>query len=194
MIQEGKAHPIPTEHLPWLLPNDVDYTPDGTAPLARSAELKKRTEDIFGGGWTAEYETMDTFLDSSWYFYRYLDAKNENEFCSKEQQKNWMPINLYMGGAEHTTMHLLYSRFWNKALHDLGYVTESEPYKVRRNRGLVLGTNGNKMSKSKGNVIDPDEQVNNVGADTVRHVFSLYGTIWHNCKLSMESKWCGGYA
>lgn len=172
---QGQPHAIPTEHLPWELPDDVDYTPDGTAPLARSAELKKRTEEIFGEGWTPEYETMDTFLDSSWYFYRYLDPNNENEFCARNKQENWMPINLYMGGAEHTTMHLLYSRFWNKALHDLGHVTVNEPYAVRKNRGLILGPDGNKMSKSKGNVIDPDEQVERVGADTVRAYLAFLG-------------------
>jgi leucyl-tRNA synthetase len=172
---EGKPHPVPEENLPWELPGDVDYIPDGTAPLVMSVELKKRTEEIFGKGWTPEVETMDTFLDSAWYFYRYLDPKNEKEFCSKEMQEKWMPIDLYMGGAEHTTMHLLYSRFWNKALHELGYVTEAEPYKVRRNRGLILGPDGNKMSKSKGNVINPDEQVQNLGADTVRMYLAFLG-------------------
>lgn len=171
----GQPHAIPEEHLPWTLPDDVDYTPDGTPPLARSAELKARTEKIFGEGWTPEYETMDTFLDSSWYFYRYLDSKNDAEFCSKQAQEKWMPIDLYMGGAEHTTMHLLYSRFWNKALHDLGHVVVSEPYKKRLNRGLILGPDGNKMSKSKGNVIDPDEQVQHVGADTVRMYLAFMG-------------------
>jgi leucyl-tRNA synthetase len=172
---EGRPHAIPEEHLPWHLPEDVDHTPDGTAPLARSAELKKRTEEIFGKGWTPEVETMDAFLDSSWYFYRYLDNNNDAAFCSKDAQKQWMPIDLYMGGAEHTTMHLLYSRFWNKALHKLGHVAESEPYKVRRNRGLILGPDGNKMSKSKGNVIDPDEQVKQLGSDTVRMYLAFMG-------------------
>ncbi len=172
---EGKPHSVPTEHLPWLLPTDVDHTPDGTAPLARSKELFERTEKIFGKGWKPEVETMDTFVDSSWYFYRYLDAKNDKEFCSKDKQENWMPIDMYFGGAEHTTMHLLYSRFWNKALFDLGLVKDSEPYARRRNRGLILGPDGNKMSKSKGNVIDPDEVVSRVGADTVRMYLAFMG-------------------
>lgn len=172
---EGKARAIPEEHLPWLLPTDVDHTPDGTAPLARSKELLERTEKIFGKGWKPEVETMDTFVDSSWYFYRYLDPKNDMEFCSKEKMDLWMPINMYFGGAEHTTMHLLYSRFWNKALFDLGMVKDSEPYINRRNRGLILGPDGNKMSKSKGNVIDPDELVRNVGADTVRMYLAFMG-------------------
>jgi len=131
---EGKAHVVPAEHLPWTLPEDVDFKPTGEPPLAKSAELKKRTEDIFGEGWTPEVETMDTFVDSSWYFLRYIDSNNQNSLASLEAQKDWMPIDLYMGGAEHTTMHLLYSRFWQKALHKLGLVAHNEPYKRRINR------------------------------------------------------------
>jgi leucyl-tRNA synthetase len=172
---EGNAHAIPEKHLPWLLPEDVDFKPTGIAPLAKSAELKERTERIFGKGWTPEVETMDTFVDSSWYFLRYLDNKNEAQLSSKEAQKDWMQVDIYFGGAEHTTMHLLYSRFWQKALFDLGLVTESEPYKRRLNRGLILGPDGNKMSKSKGNVIDPDEQVKRVGADTVKMYLAFMG-------------------
>lgn len=172
---QGVAHAIPIQHLPWLLPTDVDHTPDGTAPLARSKELFERTEKIFGAGWTPEVETMDTFVDSSWYFYRYLDPKNENEFCSKEKMEQWLPINLYMGGAEHTTMHVLYSRFWTKALHDIGLVNNTEEFTIRKNRGLILGPDGDKMSKSKGNVIDPDEIVERLGADTVRMYLAFMG-------------------
>ncbi len=172
---EGNAHPVPEEHLPWLLPEDVDPTPTGDAPLAKSEELKKRTEEIFGKGWTPEVETMDTFVDSSWYFLRYLDNKNNKSLSSLEEQKNWMPIDIYFGGAEHTTMHLLYSRFWQKALFDIGLATADEPYKRRINRGLILGPDGNKMSKSKGNVIDPDEQVRLVGADSVKMYLAFMG-------------------
>ena len=172
---DGKAHPVPDEHLPWILPTDVDHTPDGTSPLARSKELLKRTEKIFGKGWKPEVETMDTFVDSSWYFYRYLDNKNDSEFASKDKMDAWMPIDLYMGGAEHTTMHLLYSRFWVKAMHDIGLTNVDEAYKVRRNRGLILGPDGNKMSKSKGNVINPDEIVDKLGADTVRMYLAFMG-------------------
>jgi len=171
----GKAHVVPAEHLPWTLPEDVDCTPTGVPPLSKSVELKKRTEEIFGAGWTPEVETMDTFVDSSWYFLRYIDPNNQNSLCSLAAQKDWMPIDLYMGGAEHTTMHLLYSRFWMKALHKLGLVAHTEPYKRRINRGLILGPDGNKMSKSKGNVIDPDEQVKNVGSDTVKMYLAFMG-------------------
>ncbi len=172
---EGVAHVVPEEHLPWLLPEDVDFKPTGEAPLAKSEILKTRTEEIFGVGWTPEVETMDTFVDSSWYFLRYLDNQNDTSLASLPKQKDWMPIDIYFGGAEHTTMHLLYSRFWQKALLDLGLVTENEPYRRRINRGLILGPDGNKMSKSKGNVVDPDEQVANVGSDTVKMYLAFMG-------------------
>ncbi len=172
---EGVAHIVPKEHLPWVLPEDVDFKPTGVAPLAKSEALRKRTEEIFGVGWTPEVETMDTFVDSSWYFLRYLDNANPDSLSSLEAQKNWMPIDIYFGGAEHTTMHLLYSRFWQKALFDLGLVTETEPYRRRINRGLILGPDGNKMSKSKGNVIDPDAQVALVGSDTVKMYLAFMG-------------------
>lgn len=172
---EGTAHPVPDEHFPWLLPTDVDHTPDGTAPLARSRELFERTEKIFGKGWTPEVETMDTFVDSSWYFYRYLDNKNSEVFAATEKINAWMPVDFYIGGAEHTTMHLLYSRFWNKVLLDLGLVTQNEPYTKRINHGIILGPDGNKMSKSKGNVVDPDAIVAQLGADTVRLYLAFMG-------------------
>ena len=171
----GIAHIVPKEHLPWVLPEDVDFKPTGVAPLAKSEALKKRTEEIFGAGWTPEVETMDTFVDSSWYFLRYLDTKNEGGLASLEKQREWMPVDMYFGGAEHTTMHLLYSRFWQKALFDLDLVTESEPYKQRVNHGMILGPDGNKMSKSKGNVVDPDAQVALVGADTVKIYLAFMG-------------------
>ena len=172
---DGQPHAVPPEHLPWTLPSDVDVTPTGEPPLQKSTELYQRTEEIFGAGWTPEVETMDTFVDSSWYFLRYLDPTNDETFASLAAQTAWMPIDTYFGGAEHTTMHLLYSRFWQKALCDLGLVTESEPYRRRINRGLILGPDGNKMSKSKGNVIDPDAQVTTVGADAVRCYLAFMG-------------------
>lgn len=172
---EGNAHPIPKEHLPWHLPTDVDFTPTGVPPLAKSAELKERVERIFGPGWMPEVETMDTFVDSSWYYLRYLDAQNTEELSALERQKEWMPVDVYFGGSEHVTMHLLYSRFWHKALHSLGLVDSIEPYKKRLSRGLVLGPDGNKMSKSKGNVISPDEHVERLGADTVKMFLAFMG-------------------
>ncbi|OGG42911.1 hypothetical protein A2841_03005 [Candidatus Kaiserbacteria bacterium RIFCSPHIGHO2_01_FULL_48_10] len=172
---EGKAHPVPAKHLPWKLPTDVDFTPTGVAPLARSKELLKRTEKIFGKGWKPEVDTMDVFVDSSWYFLRYLDPKNKKEFSSLKKQKSWMPVRRYSGGGEHTTVHVLYSRFFQKALFDLGLVTESEPYCVRMNRGIILAEDGRKMSKRWGNVVNPDEQVVHVGADAVRTYLAFIG-------------------
>lgn len=172
---EGKPHVVPEEHLPWTLPTDVDFKPTGQPPLAKSQELKERTERIFGEGWTPEVETMDTFVDSSWYYLRYLDPENKTALSSLSAQKEWMPIDIYFGGPEHTTMHLLYSRFWQKALFDLKLVTVDEPYTKRVNRGLVLGPDGNKMSKSKGNIVDPDEQVEAVGADAVKMYLAFMG-------------------
>lgn len=174
--KEGRAHPIPEEHLPWKLPEDnIDFSPKGTSPLATSKELQDRTEQIFGKGWRPEVDTMDTFVDSSWYFLRYCDPKNQNKPFDKEKITDWMPVDRYSGGAEHTTMHLLYSRFFHKALFDLGITNEPEPFKERMNRGLILGPDGQKMSKSKGNVIDPDEWVERVGADTVRMYLAFIG-------------------
>lgn len=173
---EGNPHPVPEEHLPWKLPeDDIDFTPKGEAPLVSSRELKERTEKIFGKGWKPEIDTMDTFVDSSWYFLRYCDPRNQKEFSNKENQGKWMPVKMYSGGAEHTTMHLLYSRFFHKALFDLGLVNENEPFKKRMNRGLILGPDGQKMSKSKGNVIDPGEWVEKMGADTVRMYLAFVG-------------------
>ena len=172
---EGKPHPVPEENLPWLLPEDVDFSPKGDSPLTTSKELKERVEKIFGKGWKPEYDTMDTFIDSSWYFNRYTDPKNEKEFASKEKMKKWLPVNRYSGGAEHNTMHLLYSRFFHKALFDLGLVNEAEPFTERMNRALILGPDGQKMSKSKGNVVDPDEQVERVGSDTVKMYLAFIG-------------------
>jgi leucyl-tRNA synthetase len=172
---EGKPHAIPAEHLPWLLPTDVDFTPTGKAPLASSKELKERVTRVFGEGWTPEYDTLDTFVDSSWYFLRYLDPKDAHNFSDTSLMKKWLPINRYSGGSEHTTMHLLYARFFIKALHDLALVPIDEPFTERFNRGLIMGPDGQKMSKSKGNVINPDDFVNQYGADAVRLYLAFIG-------------------
>ncbi len=171
----GTPHAIPAEHLPWLLPTDVDFKPTGEAPLASSKELKERVTNIFGAGWTPEYDTLDTFVDSSWYFLRYLDPKNPHNFSDAALMKKWLPINRYSGGSEHTTMHLLYARFFMKALYDLALVPVDEPFTERFNRGLIMGPNGQKMSKSKGNVINPDHFVDTYGADAVRLYLAFIG-------------------
>jgi leucyl-tRNA synthetase len=173
---EGKAHAVPKEHLPWLLPTDVDFAPGGEAsPLATSKELRERVERIFGKGWTPEFDTLDTFVDSSWYFTRYLDPSNEEVFSDPDRMKKWLPVDRYSGGSEHTTMHLLYARFFYKAMFDLGLVPTSEPFNERFNRGLILGTDGTKMSKSKGNGVNPDEVVQEYGADVVRMYLAFIG-------------------
>ena len=172
---EGKPHSIPAEHLPWLLPTDVDFTPTGKAPLASSKELQERVIKIFGEGWTPEYDTLDTFVDSSWYFLRYLDPKDAHDFSDAALMKKWLPIHRYSGGSEHNTMHLLYARFFTKALYDLALVPVDEPFTERFNRGLIMGPDGQKMSKSKGNVINPDDFVKKYGADAVRVYLAFIG-------------------
>ncbi|MFA6278950.1 MAG: leucine--tRNA ligase, partial [Candidatus Paceibacterota bacterium] len=172
---EGKPHAIPAEHLPWLLPTDADFTPTGKAPLASSKELQERVTRIFGEGWTPEYDTLDTFVDSSWYFLRYLDPKDSQSFSDAALMKKWLPINRYSGGSEHTTMHVLYARFFMKALYDLALVPAEEPFSERFNRGLIMGPDGQKMSKSKGNVINPDDFVQKYGADAVRIYLAFIG-------------------
>ncbi len=174
---EGKAHIVPKEHLPWVLPEDVDFVPTGEAPLKKSKELKDRVEKIFGKGWTPEYDTLDTFVCSSWYYLRYPDPKNENEFCSKEKLKKWLPVDIYIGGAEHTYMHLLYARFFTKALNKIGILHFKEPFLKLRHQGMVLDKNGSKMSKSKGNVVNPDDMVERFGADSVRMYMMFAGPL-----------------
>jgi leucyl-tRNA synthetase len=172
---EGKAHPVPAEHLPWLLPTDVDFKPTGKAPLASSKELQERVTTIFGEGWTPEYDTLDTFVDSSWYFLRYLASKDTHDFSDSLTMQKWLPVNRYSGGSEHTTMHLLYARFFTKALYDLALVPVDEPFTERYNRGLIMGPDGQKMSKSKGNVLNPDDFVKEYGADAVRIYLAFIG-------------------
>lgn len=171
----GKPHRIPDEHLPWELPTDVDFTPTGKAPLASSKELKERVTRIFGEGWTPEYDTLDTFVDSSWYFLRYLAPHDKEKFSDASLMKKWLPVDRYSGGSEHTTMHLLYARFFQKALFDLSLVPTPEPFNERFNRGIILGPDGAKMSKSKGNVVNPDEFVSTYGADAVRMYLAFIG-------------------
>ena len=162
--------PVPEKELPIQLPPLKDFMPtdDGRSPLAKATSWVKTTCPKCRGPAERETDTMDTFVDSSWYFMRYADPKNKKMFASLEKMKKWLPVALYVGGAEHNTMHLLYSRFFTKVLHDLGYVHFSEPFTARRNHGTVLGPDGQKMSKSHGNVVDPDKEVAEYGADTVR--------------------------
>jgi leucyl-tRNA synthetase len=162
--------PISESELPLLQPHMDDFRPteDGESPLARASDWVKAKCPKCGGDARRETDTMPQWAGSSWYFLRYLDANNSKTFCSTEQMKNWMPVDYYNGGNEHNTRHVLYSRFWYKALFDLGYVPEPEPYKVRTTHGLLLGSDGKKMSKSLGNGFILAEMVNEVGADAAR--------------------------
>jgi len=163
-----KAVPVPEPDLPVTLPDDVDFRPHGESPLARSESFHKVKCLKCGASARRESDTMDTFVDSAWYFLRYADPHNVKEAFAKEKIKTWLPVNLYVGGAEHAVMHLLYARFITKVLHDLGYVDFSEPFVKLRNQGLIMGEDGQKMSKSRGNVVNPDEIVAKYGADTFR--------------------------
>lgn len=164
----GKPHPVKEEHLPWLLPTDVDFKPFGESPLKSSKEFFERTEKLYGKGWTPECDTMDTFVDSSWYFMRYVDSRNSKAFADSKQLDKWLPVDLYLIGPEHIVLHLLYSRFLTKFLKDEGYLSFDEPFMKMRHQGMILGPDGKKMSKSKGNVINPDEIIEKYGADTLR--------------------------
>ncbi len=154
--------------LPVLLPDDVDFKPTGESPLAKSKTFQAGVEEKYGKGAHRELDTMDTFVCSSWYFLRYCDPHNKKEFAGKKSLKYWMPVDLYIGGAEHTNGHLLYARFITKVLHKLGYLDFDEPFLKLRHQGLVLGSDGEKMSKSRENVINPDDLIEKYGADTVR--------------------------
>lgn len=170
---EGNSHPVKEEHLPWVLPTDVDFKPTGESPLKSSKEFIERTEKLYGKGWRPEFDTMDTFVDSSWYYLRYCDSRNEDVFADKKRLAEWLPVDMYLIGPEHIVLHLLYSRFFTKFLRDEGYLNFSEPFSKMRHQGMILGPDGKKMSKSKGNVINPDEIIKKFGADTLR-VYEMF--------------------
>ena len=162
--------PLKESDLPLKLPDleKFETSPDGESPLVYAKDWVNTTCPKCGGKAKRETDTMPQWAGSSWYFLRYLDPKNSNELASPEAIKYWMPVDWYNGGMEHTTLHLLYSRFWYKFLYDIGIAPSPEPYKKRTSHGLILGENGEKMSKSKGNVVNPDEIVETYGADTMR--------------------------
>lgn len=162
--------PLKESDLPLKLPDleKFETSPDGESPLVYAKDWVNTTCPKCGGKAKRETDTMPQWAGSSWYFLRYLDPKNSSELASPEAIKYWMPVDWYNGGMEHTTLHLLYSRFWYKFLYDIGITPSPEPYKKRTSHGLILGENGEKMSKSKGNVVNPDEIVETYGADTMR--------------------------
>ncbi len=168
---EGNAHPVKEEHLPLVLPTDVDYLPKGTSPIGTSESYKALAEKLYGAGWHFEVDTMDTFVCSSWYYLRYCDPKNAEQFAAPEKLAKWLPVDMYVGGAEHAVLHLLYARFFHKALRDFGFIPQEvgpEPFAALRNQGMILGEDNQKMSKSRGNVINPDDVVAQYGSDTLR--------------------------
>ena len=162
--------PLPYSELPLKLPEIEDFEPtdDGSSALARATDWIKTTCPRCGGPANRETDTMPNWAGSSWYFIRYCDPHNDNELASREALEYWMPVDWYNGGMEHTTLHLLYSRFWYKFLYDIGVVPTKEPYKKRTSHGMILGENGEKMSKSRGNVVNPDDIVEEMGADAFR--------------------------
>lgn len=162
--------PVPEEDLPVLLPYDVEFAPTGESPLKKHEGFMNVTCPKCGGPALRDPDTLDTFVDSSWYFLRYPDNKNDKEPFNKEWINKMLPVDKYVGGAEHATMHLLYARFVTKALRDLGYLDFDEPFKSLVHQGTILGPDGTRMSKSRGNVISPDEYIKEYGSD----VFRLY--------------------
>jgi len=159
---------VPEKDLPVLLPNDVDFLPTGESPLARSKKFNQVKCPKCDGPARRDHDTMDTFVDSSWYFFRFTDPLNALAFADKKAVNSWLPVDTYVGGAEHAVLHLLYARFFTKALHDFGLIDFDEPFLKLRNQGLILGPDGEKMSKSRGNVINPDEIIEAHGADAFR--------------------------
>ena len=181
--------PLPEEELPLVLPDVEDYEPgeNGESPLARHTEWVNTTCPHCHGKAKRETDTMPQWAGSSWYYLRYMDPHNDKALASKEALEYWSPVDWYNGGMEHTTLHLLYSRFWHKFLYDIGVVPTKEPYQKRTSHGMILGANGEKMSKSKGNVINPDDIVKEFGADTFRVYEMFMGPFDQTAPWSMES-------
>ncbi|HEY7348885.1 MAG TPA: leucine--tRNA ligase [Ktedonobacterales bacterium] len=172
--QDGMV-PVPEEDLPVLLPDEVQYRQSAESPLRYDSAFLNTTCPICGGPATRETDTLDTFLCSSWYFLRYMDANNDREAWDQEKIARWLPVDMYTGGAEHAVMHLLYARFFVKALRDMGLLHFSEPFMRLYHQGTVLGPDGQKMSKSRGNVIAPDDVVDTYGADALRCYLMFIG-------------------
>lgn len=193
--------PVPEDELPLELPKVENYQPtnDGESPLANISEWVNVKCPVCGADAKRETDTMPQWAGSSWYFLRYCDPHNSNELASKEALNYWLPVDWYNGGMEHTTLHLLYSRFWYKFLYDIGVVPTSEPYARRTSHGLILGGNGEKMSKSRGNVVNPDEIIEQYGADTMRLYEMFIGDFeqsapWNcdsikGCKRFLDKVW-----
>ncbi|MBR3148172.1 MAG: leucine--tRNA ligase [Alphaproteobacteria bacterium] len=190
--EKCRWQPVPEDALPVIQPYMTDYKPtdDGESPLARATDWVNTTCPVCGGAAKRETDTMPGWAGSSWYYLRYLDAHNDKEFCSKEQMEKWMPVTHYNGGHEHNTRHLIYSRFWHHALYDLGLVNTPEPYHKRTAQGLVLGSDGYKMSKSRGNGFQVTDLLNSAGADAARVAILSLGP-WKNNTIWTEGTLAG---
>ncbi|HHT24935.1 MAG TPA: leucine--tRNA ligase [Clostridiaceae bacterium] len=188
--------PVPESDLPVELPYDVDFTPDGESPLSKHAGFMNTTCPNCGGPAKRDPDTLDTFVCSSWYQFRFVDNKNDQTMFDKTKVNKMCPVDHYIGGAEHTTMHLLYSRFITKALRDMGYLDFDEPFQALTHQGTILGADGRKMSKSIGNTISPDAYINKYGSDTLRlflaFAFSYVdGGPWNDDTLIAITKYMG---
>ncbi|MBR2806743.1 MAG: leucine--tRNA ligase [Oscillospiraceae bacterium] len=193
--------PIPEEELPLMLPEVKNYeqTDDGQSPLAKMDEWVNTTCPCCGGPAKRETDTMPQWAGSSWYFVRYTDPHNDEEIASKDEMNYWLPVDWYNGGMEHTTLHLLYSRFWYKFLYDIGVVPNPEPYQKRTSHGMILGEDGEKMSKSRGNVVNPDDVIDEYGSDSMRLYEMFVGdfekvALWQTssikgCRRFLERIW-----
>lgn len=187
-------NPVPEDQLPVTLPEDVEWKPTGESPLKLHPTWAKTTCPVCGGPATRETDTMDTFMCSSWYHLRYLSAQYDQGPFEQKDYDYWMPVDTYTGGIEHATMHLLYTRFFHKAMRDMGITRGSEPWQQIRNQGMVLGEDNEKMSKSRGNVIAPDVLVERYGADTVRAYLMFFarwemGAPWDSKGIEGSSRW-----
>ena len=168
--EDGTMTAVPMEELPLTLPNTKDIKPSGTgeSPLANIEEWVNVVDPVTGKKGRRETNTMPQWAGSCWYFLRYIDPKNNQELASQDKLKHWLPVDIYIGGAEHAVLHLLYARFWHKFLYDIGVVPTKEPFQKLFNQGMILGEGNEKMSKSKGNVVNPDDIIESHGADTLR--------------------------
>ena len=193
--------PLPEDQLPLLLPEVESYEPtdDGESPLSKMTDWVNTTCPCCGGPAKRETDTMPQWAGSSWYFLRYMDPHNDKALASKEALAYWSPVDWYNGGMEHTTLHLLYSRFWHKFLYDIGVVPTKEPYQKRTSHGMILGEGGEKMSKSRGNVVNPNDVIEAYGADTMRTYIMFIGDFekaaaWSDngvkgCKRFLDRVW-----
>lgn len=192
---EHGAQPVPEDQLPVRLPDHVEFTPTGQSPLKLDKAWMTTTCPVCGGPAERDTDTMDTFVDSSWYMYRYL-SPHYHDGPFDPSKAALLPVDLYTGGIEHAILHLLYSRFWIKVMRDMGLTTQNEPFAELRNQGMILGEDNEKMSKSRGNVVDPDELVREYGADTVR-TFLMFiapwelGGPWDSKGINGPAKWLG---